>query len=276
MSRKANPALIGLFVIGAIVIGAGSLILLGGRSLFEDKTTCVTYFDENIAGLDIGARVELGGVRVGTVTDIRIVFDENNREVRRPVTFQLEHSRFSLANGAPQAKSAALLDAIGQHGLRTQVATDNLLTGKLKVNLVFTPPAPPALRNAGDAGKAVEVPSIPSPFSTLVRTAEDLPLNEIISDIHGAVKAGERALDSTAATTSNLTVLVQNLNDRLEPLLVNLNRVAENAERLTSPDSDLQSETRAALEEVKAAARSVREFSDYASRHPESLMKGKP
>lgn len=275
MIRKASPTLIGAFVIGAILIILAGVILLGGHSFFQDKTTCVTYFEEGIAGLDIGARVELGGVRVGTVTDIKIVFDENNKEVRRPVAFQLEHSRFTLLGGG-QDKTASLLDAINRHGLRTQIATDNLLTGKLKINMVFVSPMPPAPTLAGDVAQAVEVPSVRSPFSNLVRTAEDLPLTDMINDLHQAVKAGQRALLSSSEVISNLNGLVHNLDSKIDPLLTNLTQLTENAERLIQPESDLNREARAALEEVQAAARSVREFSDFATRHPESLLKGKP
>ena len=43
-----------------------------------------------------------------------------------------------------------------------------------------------------------------------------------------------------------------------------------------SEDSRLRTVTNRAMEELEAAARSIRILADYLERHPESLIKGKP
>jgi len=61
---------LGLFVFGTLVVLAAILFILGGRALFEPTFTIETYFDESVAGLDIGAPVKFRGVPLGQVTEI--------------------------------------------------------------------------------------------------------------------------------------------------------------------------------------------------------------
>ena len=45
MSKKANPAIIGAFVIGAILLSIVALLAFAGGKLFRDTSTLVTYFE---------------------------------------------------------------------------------------------------------------------------------------------------------------------------------------------------------------------------------------
>ena len=46
------------------------LFLLGGRKLFQPTFTFETYFNESVAGLELGAPVRFRGVPLGQVTEI--------------------------------------------------------------------------------------------------------------------------------------------------------------------------------------------------------------
>src|SRR5512139_828839 len=100
MARKANPAMIGGFVLGALVLAVAALVLLGGGRLFQHRQFWEAYFDESIKGLAIGAPVTFRGVKVGSVTDIKVVVDRGAKAVRIPVIFQLEADRFTDSQGA--------------------------------------------------------------------------------------------------------------------------------------------------------------------------------
>jgi hypothetical protein len=63
---------LGLFVFISVIIVAGILFLLGGRSLFRPTMTFETYFNESVAGLDIGSPVKFRGVPLGQVTSIAL------------------------------------------------------------------------------------------------------------------------------------------------------------------------------------------------------------
>ena len=44
MARKSNPALIGAFVVGALVLAVAALVVFGGGKFFHDTQTLVAYF----------------------------------------------------------------------------------------------------------------------------------------------------------------------------------------------------------------------------------------
>src|SRR5215475_9031572 len=99
MARKANPALLGAFVIGGVALAALALVVLGGGKFFRATQGWVAYFDESIKGLSVGAPVTFRGVQVGTVTNIQVVIDRKHEKVRTPVFFVIEGDRFTERGG---------------------------------------------------------------------------------------------------------------------------------------------------------------------------------
>ncbi|MEA3156052.1 MAG: phospholipid/cholesterol/gamma-HCH transport system substrate-binding protein, partial [Betaproteobacteria bacterium] len=61
---------LGLFVVVCVTILAAVLFVLGGRKLFQPTFTFETYFNESVAGLELGAPVRFRGVPLGQVTQI--------------------------------------------------------------------------------------------------------------------------------------------------------------------------------------------------------------
>src|SRR5262245_39312972 len=61
---------LGLFVLVTFAVALVVLFLLGGRKLFQPSFTFETYFEESVAGLDIGAPVRFRGVPLGQVSEI--------------------------------------------------------------------------------------------------------------------------------------------------------------------------------------------------------------
>jgi ABC-type transporter Mla subunit MlaD len=70
MAENQRYVRLGVFVFVTLVVVAAILFILGGRSLLEPTFTFETYFDESVAGLDVGAPVKFRGVPMGQVTQI--------------------------------------------------------------------------------------------------------------------------------------------------------------------------------------------------------------
>ena len=70
MSMKPNYFKIGLFVIIAICLLVAAIIFFGSGMLTKEKTYFETYFNGSVSGLNIGAPVEVRGVRMGQVEKI--------------------------------------------------------------------------------------------------------------------------------------------------------------------------------------------------------------
>jgi paraquat-inducible protein B len=93
MGRRANPTLIGAFIVGAAGLVVMGLLIFGRGQLFSEKRTYVLYFDGSVKGLHVGAPVDFQGVKVGTVTDIKVQVIPQTNEVRTPVYIQIETDR---------------------------------------------------------------------------------------------------------------------------------------------------------------------------------------
>lgn len=235
MSKKANPAVVGSFVIGAIALSIIGIMLLGGRSLLEKKFTCILYFDESVSGLDVGAPVDFQGVRVGTVTGVQLEFDHNHQgEILRPVTLQLEESRINFDQGQARHIGAgeALERLVVDHGLRAQLAKQSLLTGKLKIELGFFPSHSLIRKNRGST--FWEMPTIPSPLKQVTAELAQLPLSDIVNEMHRAVKGLADVLnpESTGKTLANIDQAVEKMVSVLERLEAGIDPAAKQSSEL--------------------------------------------
>ena len=254
MSKKANPTVVGAFVLGALLLSILALLLLGGGRLFDESFECVLYFDESVSGLDVGAPVDFLGVRIGTVTDVRLVLDDAAPagQIFRPVRIRLEGRQVNVAHGgALFENSAALLDLlVERHGLRARLATQSFLTGKLKIELALFPDKP--VRRVGRDPGLWEMPTIASPLQDVADEVSQLPLAAIVQDAHRAVA---RLADLMEPDQAGQTVAT--LNDvlhRLDSLLAGLEQnIGPNA----AADQDVLASAHAALGDFRSLLRKL-------------------
>jgi paraquat-inducible protein B len=239
MARKGNPALIGAFVLGGIALAVAALIVFGGGGLFQRTQTMVAYFDGSLKGLAVGAPVTLNGVKIGSVTDVRIVVDVDKETFRTPVYFEIESKRLRDASGTPieLKKDAPALTRLIERGLRAQPELQSLVTGQLQVSLNFYPDTPVRLTNLSPTYP--EMPTIPSSMERLSRTLENLPIEEMIADLRRTLDtvntlvsspeiiATIRGLQGTVASTDRL---VNRVAAQIAPLMVKVDTVATGAD----------------------------------------------
>ena len=69
MRARVHAFRIGLFVLAGIACAVGFVLFLAARTSKRDTAAYVTYFDESINGLEVGAPVKLRGV----VTKVQLV-----------------------------------------------------------------------------------------------------------------------------------------------------------------------------------------------------------
>src|SRR5262249_29313578 len=127
MSTRANPAIIGAFVLGACIVLVAGLLLWGGTALFKPRLRYVMFFDTAVSGLQKGASVQLRGVRVGQVTDVQVRWGTSLIAVY--VEFHPD-----VLKGVPQGGiESAIRRAIQDQGQRAQLRTQSFVTGVLYI-----------------------------------------------------------------------------------------------------------------------------------------------
>lgn len=271
MSKKSNPTLIGAFVLGAVALLIAALVALGGGRFFEDTFSAVLYFDESISGLDVGAPVEFKGVRIGTVTDVRLVFYElDEGTVLRPVRIKIERKRVALARAdEPKKEMRDMLEMFVTHkGLRARLASQSLLTGKLKIELAMYPDSPLNRKNVG--GPDWEMPTIVSPLQHVTEEIAQLPFSEIVADSHRIVSRLADLLESEEIGQSFV-----HLNQTLAALESVVERLDQKMGPLSEQGDEFMQLMRSTLEDLRATSRSVRTLADTLEQNPESILRGK-
>jgi paraquat-inducible protein B len=184
--NRANPKLIGAFVIGAVALVVVGVLLLGGAELLTEKRAFVAYFEGSVKGLNIGAPVEFQGVKVGSVTDIQLQFLTAEMEFRIPVFLQFEPGRMTQVGRQVDARGQFLKPLI-ERGLRAQLEMQSIVTGQLIVQLGFHPNTPVKL--VGD-GKVPEVPTAPTTMQEVTQNVTQalteirkLPIPQLIGHL---------------------------------------------------------------------------------------------
>ena len=240
MSKQANPTLIGAFVLGAVILGAVTTMLLAGGQWFQERRRHVLYFEGAAQGLQVGAPVVFLGVKVGTVKRIQLGLDAENRRFMVPVIIEVEADMVqSLRGDQVDLQDRDILRQLVEQGLRAQLKMQSLLTGQLYVDLDFHPDKP--ARFIGGDSEESEIPTIPTTVEEFATTLEGFPMEEFLSDL-AAISQSLNALLSSEETKM--------IPVRLEATLAHLESLSAKLDRDGDP---VLAEMRAALEATQAA-----------------------
>jgi paraquat-inducible protein B len=229
MSRKANPAVVGMFVIGAIVLLTLAILIFGSGQFLVDKPIYVTSFKGSVKGLRIGAPVTFRGVKVGEVVEILLRIERTDMEVTIPVYFELIPASISVIKDGLMEKTEkptqmearkGIYTMISEQGLRAQLQSQSMVTGQLQIELDFHPDTEPVL--TGIDPDTPEIPSIQSGLQKLFEEMEEIPLAEIARNVSDALSGIEEIVnsDDTRDTLKSLRASA----DHLEALLGVLNK----------------------------------------------------
>jgi paraquat-inducible protein B len=262
------------------------------ESKYKKKEYYVAYFDRSVKGLKPGAPVEFRGMRVGEVSEIKLELHTHSFVFRIPVLIEIEPERISMV-GEEFKYNGKILDELITRGLRAQLKTTSLLTGQLSIDLKFRPQASPAAIVYDNEYPVL--PTIPPPWDELTTTVtkliqnlETLPIQRIGSNLSRTLEGTDRLMNSSelpgAVQLLNETLretqqLVRTLDSRVAPeaktTLEQLQKTLGSAESALNSNSPLRHDLATTLQEISAAARSIRLMADYLERHPDALIYGK-
>jgi paraquat-inducible protein B len=313
MGRKANPAVIGGFVVGAVVLAVAGILIFGSGKLFKRTSRYVCFFPGAVDGLNVGAPVKFKGVEIGSVVDIRLRLPEQPREAavpkefRIPVTIEIDDERVAAVGGQARRDIKQMID----RGLRAQLNAQSLVTGLLFVQLAYNPEIPPTFELPPDS-KIAEIPTMPTAMEQVQTAAEnvfrklqEVHVEELVKSVTQAVdtikgvaatpelKEAVQALPATLANLNQTITSVRELSVRLDaksgPLLDSLKGTSEkggatldqaretlrSVDQFVEPESPLSTQLAGSLQEVAEAARALRLLANLLERNPSVLVRGK-
>jgi paraquat-inducible protein B len=234
MSRRADPKLIGLFVLGAVGILVAALVIFGSGRLFVRTQTFVLFFQDDVAGLNVGAPVTFRGVRIGSVSNILIRYDSDRGRATVPVYIAIQPGKIVVSGNGDRPETP---EALVEKGLRAQLRLQSFVTGLLAVNLDFEPTAPPVL-----VGVEPNYPEIPtarssiaelrSTFSDVVADFRKLPLKEMVEQMAASARNLDRLVNDTDSLVTNLNGRLDETLREMPPVLQGISQAAQDVSRL--------------------------------------------
>ena len=249
MSKKANPTVIGLFVVGAVALVVAGILIFGGGQFFGQKLYYVLYFDDSLKGLNKGAPVMFRGTKVGSVTEIKVVIDGQDETIRVPVYMELDEQGVEVVNPSDSIdpnmddesrERAFIKKMVIERGLRAQLEMQSLVTGQLVVQLDFFPESEIKLHQQYK-DEYPEFPTIRSSLKEFTQKLEDLPLTDVLNAALETIESLGRILNSPEflgfiSEGRGLLVdfrdLTNDLDRELPPIIDGLNEVIGSTDRL--------------------------------------------
>jgi paraquat-inducible protein B len=313
-------------VVVALVLVVGAVLILGSGKFFKNYPKFVMYFQGSVKGLAVGAPVNFRGVKIGTVTDIKMLLNPKDLSMIIPVYIELFPDAIQTAEGGPSLKALTkakgmLMPDMIKSGLRAQLEMQSIVTGLLSVSLDFYPDKPAVL--VGADKETTEIPTIPTPLQELAKRIENIPIEEIFTKLNNAMTGIEKIVnspetvemlrsakqgvsetrmliqdidkqvkpigDKMADIAGHVHELAQRLEAEIGPLTASITKTSDEAgatlkkaqgtldtiDYLAGEDSVVSYRLGKTLEELGAAARSMRLLADTLQQQPESVIFGK-
>lgn len=237
--KKANPTILGLFVVLGLALGVVGVVIFGSGTLFHPQQKSILYFDGSLKGLSPGAPVKFRGVTIGKVDQILIRHNQASDDFSMPVIVTIDKKvAQSKSDQNLQIGNQAQMNENIRRGFRGRLDAESIVTGVLYVSLDIYPDAPPPVYHQLKPEYS-EIPTTPSQVQKLLANLEhfDLPgISDKVTTLLGHLDTSLSQLN-IPQLQSGVTNLLGTANKVLtSPDLTNsilaLRRTLDGAERL--------------------------------------------
>ena len=181
MSTKPNYFKVGVFVIAAIVLILAAVVVFGAGLFNQEKVYIETYFDSSVSGLNIGAPVELRGVRMGQVEKITFAQSEYAMPVGSEDYFKYGNYVLVLASldveklpaGLTSEEQSTSVNQLITRGFRLTLSS-NILTGQAYLQGEFLDPKRYPVLEIPWKPKNFYISSAPGEFTTMKESVDKI------------------------------------------------------------------------------------------------------
>jgi paraquat-inducible protein B len=242
-------------------------------------------FNQSLRGMRVDAPVEFLGINVGRVVSMDLEYDEKTGDFPTTIGAVIYPKRLGRAHeqlvkeagGDGDEQTAQLMQRFVERGLRAEARTGNLLTGQLYVALEFEPNAKKVAFDP--KAQPIEIPTVAGSFDrlqeqiqTMVDKISRLPVDEIGNNLNQTLAELQKTMKQVnGQVLPEMKGTLQKASETLEQVA----RTMETANQTLAEDSPQLQQVETTMDELQRTARSMRVLTDYLSRHPEALIRGR-
>jgi paraquat-inducible protein B len=239
---------------------------------YRTQTPIVAYMTSSVNGLVPGAPVDVLGIQVGEVTDVRLQLDAQSGTVRVRVAMQVQPERvLQLASADAMQDEQMIFQRLVDRGMRVELGTASYVTGQKLIALAIEPHTGPAkVTREGDAlvlpSKSSGMDAAMSSLTDISAKLDKVPFEQIGNNLN--------KLLITANGTLGGPQMKQTMT-QLNATLQSANTTLQGVNQGFGADSDFQRSLQQVLDQTNTALQAVTALSDYLNRHPQSLLLGR-
>jgi len=261
---KANPTVVGGFVVGAIALMIAGVVFFGSASMFATKIPVVMYFPDSVEGLATGSTIEFSGVQLGTVTSVAAVV-QPDLSIQIVVKGEITPDSITLGEGVTAAETPGEnFSKFIDKGLRAQLTTGSILTGQKIVSLAFLPSQPAVLRSKDKS--VFEIPTVESDFDIYKAQIADtlakiqaLPLEELVNHMMTTINNFGTTADKANELMDTVKIDTASVLNRVDELLAQVQSVGlvNNTNAAVVDVSTFAGDANVSLEEMTAMGKAA-------------------
>lgn len=209
MAQKMSARAVGLFTVGAIICTVIGILLFGSGDWFKQQTRIEMVFSGSVKGLGVGSSITYRGVRIGEVESINISFYEGENNINIRVVGVIVQQQPDNSVFKSSTDQHVIYQSLIKQGVRAQLVQENLVTGRLQIQLEFFQDQP-GYAQPSQSGFIV-VPTVPSEIeilgetlTKLVEQFDGLPIKDISNNL-AAVAEGMNQIVNSEEVKSSMT-----------------------------------------------------------------------
>lgn len=282
---------------------------------YTEKVVYALYFDGSVNGLAVGAPVQFKGIKIGSVRDISLEIDEEQKKYYIPVLIEIEPQRIKISEDGDEIRSIVetrelrqkIIKNLIKRGLKAKLKASNFLTGQLIVDLDLMPDKQAVY--VKKSGGYPEIPTvsadleeITSTLAQLVEKIDKLPIEKLGNSLANTVDGFDKFINSGELQATikeyrelavSIRVVAENIDKetlpkigttlgdaesalkKVDQTLTSAQSMFANANGLIADGSPFKYDVTSMLQELAAASRAVRSLAEFLERNPSSLISGK-
>jgi paraquat-inducible protein B len=266
--------------------------------------TYVTYFPGPVRGLTPGTPVQMKGVQVGHVRDVRLRYVPQTASLETPVAIEIDPSLLQLDVKSVTSREqlrAMMNDALArmvQKGMRATLNTSLVLPGAGGVSLDFV-----AAPGTGRLVTTVDPPIIPAApagggidsalasLNDVAARIQKLPLEDIAGHLRNTTAQVDKLVHDPALSESlqrlnrsmaDVEKITGTARENVGPIVESLRNAAASAQEAAARAQQMLASAPKQgydlgnlVKELTRASESVRALADYLQENPDALLKGR-